>query len=123
MTELEKLNAAWLAAWTAQDAERLSAFYADDCRYLDPQLPEGLRGREALRERFSRLFRLAPSMHYEPDRVWPVDDGFCSRWLCTIAAGDVRQQLRGFGLVLLRDGRIWHNEIYSHAIQRDFREG
>ena len=121
MTELEQLNADWLAAWTAQDADRVASFYADDCRYFDAQLSEGLEGRDALRTRLAKLFELAPRMEYEPDRVWAVDGGFCSRWLCTIRAGDVEQKLRGFGLVLVRDGVIVHNEVYTHPVQSDFR--
>lgn len=120
-TRLEQLNENWLAAWTAQDADRLVSFYTQDCRYFDAQLPDGLSGRDALRERFSKLFALAPAMHYEPDRIWPLEGGFCSRWLCTIRSGGIEQQLRGLGLVLLDADQICHNEIYSHAIQADFR--
>lgn len=121
MTDLEQLNADWLAAWTAQDADRLASFYAEHCRYLDAQLPEGLEGREAVRARFAKLFELAPAMDYVPDRIWTVDGGFCSRWLCTIRAGDLEQKLRGFGLLLLQDGVIVHNEVYTHPVQSDFR--
>jgi hypothetical protein len=121
VTDLQQLNADWLAAWTAQDAERLASLYHADCRYFDPQLPEGLDGRRALRDRFAKLFELAPSMRYEADRIWPVSGGFCSRWICTIQAGDVKQMIRGFGLLLLEEGKIVHNEVYAHPIQNDFR--
>ena len=29
--------AAWLPAWTGNDAERLASFYAEDAFYLDPE--------------------------------------------------------------------------------------
>lgn len=121
MTDLEKLNADWLAAWTDQDADRVASFYTEDARYFDAQVPDGIVGRDALRERLSKLFELAPPMRYEPETVWPIEGGFCGRWYCTIESGDVRQMLRGFDLVLVRDGRFAYNEVYTHAIGKDPR--
>jgi len=121
MTDLEKLNADWLAAWTAHDAERVASFYTEDARYFDPQVPDGLVGRDALRKRLAGLFEHAPPMRYEPDAVWEIEGGFCGRWYCTIDAGAVKQLLRGFDLVLLRDGKIAHNEVYTHPVGRDPR--
>ena len=119
MRDLETWNADWLGAWSAGDADRLAAFYAEHCRYFDTQVPNGLDGREALHRRFAKLFELAPAMHYEPDEVWAIEGGLCSRWTCTIRAGDVSQKLRGFGLVLLEGDLIAHNEIYSHPLEAE----
>ncbi len=123
MNSIEQLNADWLAAWTAQDAERVASFYTEDTRYFDALVPDGIVGRDALRKRLAALFERTPPMRYEPDVVWPIEGGFCGRWICTIEAGELTQMLRGFDLVLLRDGRIAHNEVYTHPIQKDFRAG
>lgn len=122
MTDLVKLNADWLAAWTAQDAERVASFYTEDARYFDQQVPDGLVGRAALQSRLAGLFELTPPMRYEPDVVWPIEGGFCGRWICTIEAGEVTQLLRGFDLVLLENGKISYNEVYTHPLQHDPRE-
>lgn len=121
MNDLEKLNADWLAAWTAQDAERVASFYTEDARYFDQQVPDGLVGRAALQKRLAGLFELTPPMRYEADTLWPIEGGFCGRWFCTIDAGEVTQLLRGFDLALLRDGKICHNEVYTHPLQKDPR--
>ena len=44
LDEISAFNAAWLQAWTDKDAARVSSFYADDCRYMDPNTAGGLQG-------------------------------------------------------------------------------
>jgi hypothetical protein len=65
-----------------------------------------------------------PPMRYEPDEVWPIPGGYCGRWICTIdAPNGTRRWLRGFDLVLLDGDRIALNEVYTHTLERDPREG
>ena len=47
--------AAWLLAWIGNRPHDLIAFYTDDAYYSDPEVPAGLRGRDALLEYFVRL--------------------------------------------------------------------
>ena len=49
MTEIERFNADWLKAWSDKDVERLLTFYTEDADYLDPQVPAGIKGHDALR--------------------------------------------------------------------------
>jgi hypothetical protein len=121
--EIERFNADWLAAWSEKDVERLLTFYAADTVYHDPQVPAGLRGRDALREYLTRLFAATPPMRYDADEVWPIPGGYCGRWICTIASPDgSRHWLRGFDLVLLDGDQIVLNEVYTHTLERDPRE-
>ena len=122
--EIARFNADWLAAWSEKDVERLLVFYAADAVYRDPQVPAGLRGQDALRDYLARLFAATPPMRYDPDAVWPIPGGYCGRWICAIAAPDgAPRWLRGFDLVLLDGDRIVLNEVYTHALERDPREG
>jgi hypothetical protein len=122
--DIERFNADWLAAWSDKDVERLLTFYAADTEYRDPQVPAGLRGQDALRGYLTRLFAATPPMRYAPDEVWPIPGGYCGRWICTIEAPDSgRRWLRGFDLVLLDGDRIALNEVYTHTLERDPREG
>ena len=112
--EIERFNADWLAAWTAQDVPGLVAFYAEDCVYKDPQTAAGLNGREALRGYLEGLFAATPAMTYTPEEVWPIEGGFCGRWYCGIGPGAGR--LRGFDLVVLKGREIALNEVYVHQL-------
>lgn len=112
--EIERFNADWLAAWTAKDVPRLTAFYAEDCVYKDPQTAAGLNGRAALASYLEGLFAATPPMTYTPEETWPIEGGFCGRWYCEIGGGAGR--LRGFDLVLLKGRDIALNEVYVHQL-------
>lgn len=116
LAEMEAFNADWLAAWTAKEAARLVAFYAQDCVYKDPQTAAGLSGREALRTYLEGLFAATPPMTYTPDEVWAIEGGFCGRWYCDIGPGGSAGRLRGFDLVRLRGREIVLNEVYVHQL-------
>ncbi len=113
MTDIAGYNARWLAAWTAKDVDALLGFYAEDCVYKDPQTAGGLTGHEPLRAYLTGLFGATPAMTYTPDEVWPIPGGFCGRWYCDVEGG---QRLRGFDLVVLRDGLIALNEVYVQPL-------
>jgi hypothetical protein len=122
--DVEGLNARWLRAWTDKDVDRLVDFYAQDTIYRDPQVPDGLRGRDALRAYLEGLFAATPPMTYEPDEVWPTATGWCGRWICRIDLPDgAVSWLRGFDLVVLDGERIALNEVYTHTITEDPRPG
>lgn len=114
--DAERLNAAWLGAWSAKDAGRLVALYAEDCVYRDPRYPDGLRGRTALHGHLESLFRASPPWVFTPDRAWPIAGGFCSRWTCVMGPDGRDGRLRGFDLVLVHDGLIVENEAYVHEL-------
>ena len=66
----------WLPAWTGNDPAKLAAYYSDDVFYLDPGIPDGVRGKEALLAYFGKL------LAQNPDWVWtqiepiPMEGGF-----------------------------------------------
>ncbi|WP_028007739.1 YybH family protein [Solimonas flava] len=103
----------WLPAWTGNDPERLAAFYADDAFYLDPGVPAGVRGKDALLAYFRKL------LAYNPDWIWrqiegiPMEDGFLNKWSAQIPVGTEVMEVIGVCLVQLDDnGRIRRNEVY-----------
>ena len=110
-------NAAWLKAWSDKDVATLLDFYAEDTVYMDSQVPQGARGHAELRPYLERLFAATPPMRYDPDETWAIEGGYVGRWICTIELPDGKQSfLRGFDLVLLRDGKIALNEVYTHSL-------
>jgi len=67
----------WIAAWNAHDLERILAFYADDVELISPfvarLLPEAggiLRGKEVLREYFTRALTAYPNVRFQFIRLY-----------------------------------------------------
>lgn len=115
--DIEQFNKEWLEAWSAKDTAHLLAFYHPETTYMDPQVPAGLTGHDELRAYLDGLFGMTPLMRYVPNAVWEIDGGFCGRWICTVdLPGGAQRFVRGFDLVLLRDGLISHNEVYTHDL-------
>ena len=114
--DIETFNADWLRAWSDKDVERLLGFYAPDTIYKDAQTAGGLAGREALGGYLEQLFSATPKMIYTPDETWAIEGGFCGRWYCEIGEGGSEGKLRGFDLVLVKDGLITLNEVYVHQL-------
>lgn len=115
--DIADFNERWLQAWSNKDVEHLLTFYAPDCQYVDQQVPHGLSGHEPLRAYLTGLFAATPPMRYDPDETWVTESGFCGRWLCVM--GDdpkAEPALRGFDLVVIKDGLIALNEVYTHAL-------
>lgn len=115
--DIADFNRRWLQAWTDKDVPRLLGFYAEDTQYFDQQVPQGLRGREALGGYLTGLFAATPPMAYHPDAVWATEGGYCGRWYCVIGE-DARAApaMRGFDLVELRGEEIALNEVYVHML-------
>ena len=114
--DIETFNAAWLAAWSAKDVEKLLSFYSEDTVYKDAQTAAGLTGHAQLRPYLTGLFAATPKMIYTPDETWPIPGGFCGRWYCAIGESGKDGAMRGFDLCLVRDGKITLNEVYVHMM-------
>lgn len=103
----------WLPAWTGNDPEKLTDFYADDAFYLDPGIPDGVKGKEALLAYFRKL------LGQNPDWVWtqiepiPMEGGFLNKWLAVIPVGDKKIECIGICFVQFNEqGKINRNEVY-----------
>lgn len=112
----------WLPAWTGNDPERLAAFYSKDAVYLDPTIPGGVKGRDALLKYFRKL------LARNPDWVWtqlepiPLEDGFLNKWLATIPVGG--SVVRCVGVCFVQfdgQGLIRRNEVYFDCTELNAR--
>ena len=107
----------WLPAWTGNDPERLLAFYTEDAQYLDPAVPNGLRGHDAIGAYFRRLLARYPDWIWTQREAVPMAGGFVNLWRAEIpAAGGRVDVVDGVCLVFLRGERICRNEVYFDRV-------
>lgn len=111
--EARRFAEVWLPAWTGNNPEHLASFYSDDAYYLDPAIPEGVKGKAAITAYFRKL------LAYNPDWVWtqvegiPLEDGFLNKWRATIPVGGKIIEIVGVCFVQLDNaGKIRRNEVY-----------
>ncbi|RJQ80196.1 MAG: hypothetical protein C4519_10675 [Desulfobacteraceae bacterium] len=112
-TEARRFAEAWLPAWTGNNPEHLASFYSEDAFYLDPAIPEGVKGKPALIGYFRKL------LAYNPNWVWkqiegiPLEHGFLNKWQAAIPVGSKIIEVAGVCLVQLDGtGKIRRNEVY-----------
>ncbi len=111
--EAQEFASKWLPAWTGNEPEKLADFYSDDCFYLDPAIPAGVRGKAELLSYFSTL------LSQNPDWIWtqiepiPMEGGFLNKWLAKIPVGQKIIECVGVCFVQFDDrGKIKRNEVY-----------
>ena len=120
MTEAEAkaFTSKWLPAWTGNRPEKLIEFYTEDALYLDPAVPQGIRGRAALLAYFRKLLAKNPNWVWTNLEVmFPSESGFLNKWRATIPIGEKVIECVGVCTVKLRDGRISRNEVYFDRSQ------
>ncbi len=107
----------WLPAWTGNDPEGLAAFYSDDVLYLDPVVPDGLRGKAALLAYFRVLLARNPDWIWTQLEPIPMEGGFLNKWKAEIPVGDRVVTCVGVCFVQFDgEGLIRRNEVYFDRV-------
>jgi hypothetical protein len=118
--EARAFAAQWLPAWSGNKPELLAAFYAEDAVYIDPGIPQGVRGKAALLSYFRKLLANNPDWVWTQSEAIPLQDGFLNKWLASIPVGSNVVEVVGVCLVQLdQSGKIRRNEVYfdrSHLL-------
>jgi hypothetical protein len=103
--------AQWLPAWTGNQPERLLSFYNKDVFYLDPAVPHGLQGKDALRAYFNKLLSRNPDWVWEQIDATPMRGGFVNKWRARMPP--LHQAVVGVCTVAFdADNLIVRNEVY-----------
>jgi hypothetical protein len=103
----------WLPAWSGNNPELLASFYAEDAFYLDPGVPQGVRGKPALLVYFRKLLANNPNWVWSQIEGIPMQDGFLNKWLAKIPVGAKTLEIVGVCFVQLdAAGKIRRNEVY-----------
>jgi len=103
----------WLPAWTGNDPEKLADFYADDAFYLDPSIPQGVKGKGPLIQYFRKLLGQNPNWVWTQIEPIPMEGGFLNKWLARIPVGDKVIDCVGVCFVQFDEqGKIRRNEVY-----------
>ncbi len=111
--EARRFAEKWLPAWTGNNPELLAGFYSEDAFYLDPAIPQGIRGNHHLLAYFRKLLSVNPDWVWTQIEGIPLEDGFLNKWLAKIPVGPVTLEVVGVCFVQLDDaGKIRRNEVY-----------
>jgi hypothetical protein len=103
----------WLPAWTGNNPEMLAAFYSDDVVYLDPTIPQGVKGKDALLGYFRKLLSFNPAWVWTQIEPIPLEDGFLNKWHAKIPVGQKTVECIGVCFVQFNEkGLIRRNEVY-----------
>ena len=111
--EAREFASRWLPAWTGNQPEELAAFYSDDCFYLDPAIPGGVKGKSQLTTYFRQLLGQNPNWVWTQIEPIPMEQGFLNKWNAKIPVGETIIACVGVCLVQFDDhGKINRNEVY-----------
>jgi len=81
--------------------------------YLDPGIPEGVRGKDELLLYFRKLLAQNPNWVWTQIEPIPMKGGFLNKWLAKIPVGSKIIECIGVCLVQFNDqGLIRRNEVY-----------
>ncbi|PCJ89412.1 MAG: hypothetical protein COA57_02100 [Flavobacteriales bacterium] len=115
MTKKEAIifAAKWLPDWTDNNPEKLADYYSNDVFYLDPGIPDGVRGKNELLSYFKKLLAQNPEWIWTQIEAIPLEKGFLNKWLAKIPVGE--KTIECIGVCFLqfdRLGKIRRNETY-----------
>ena len=103
----------WLPAWSGNNPEHLAGFYSDDAFYLDPGIPDGVKGKADLLAYFRKLLAANPHWIWTQIEGIPMEDGFLNKWEAVIPVGFATLNVVGVCFVQLDSkGLIRRNEVY-----------
>jgi hypothetical protein len=116
--EAKQFAEKWLPAWSGNNPELLASFYSEDAFYLDPGIPDGVKGKPELLAHFRKLLANNPNWVWSQLEGIPLEDGFLNKWLAKIPVGPVTLEIVGVCLVQLDSaGKIRRNEVYFDRTQ------
>jgi len=111
--EAKQFAEKWLPAWSGNNPELLVSFYSEGAFYLDPGVPDGVKGKAELLAHFRKLLANNPNWVWSQIEGIPLADGFLNKWLAKIPVGSVTLEIVGVCLVQLDGaGKIRRNEVY-----------
>jgi uncharacterized protein (TIGR02246 family) len=104
-----------IAAWNAQDVDRVVTCYTDDLVYLDPNTRGEVKGAQAMKRYLTKLFASWKMTWALKDvRYFEDGSGCAATWRATLrrADGGETVEVNGMDLVLFDGVRIKRNEVY-----------
>jgi hypothetical protein len=112
INDAEQFCSSWLAAWTGNRPLALIEFYSEDCLYLDPANPDGLRGHSEVLPYFIKLLAANPTWEWKVDEIFLIQNGFVLKWKASIPVGNTVIQVSGLDIVELIEDKISRNEVF-----------
>ncbi len=114
--DVERLVAAYQAAWLAHDVDAIMALVADDIVFHDLTAGVRVEGGEAFRAHVAATIDRLPDFSFVAHWVYLSADTGVAEWTVTATAPDGRRlEYDGVDVMNCRDGRITRNAVYSSA--------
>ena len=111
--EAKQFAAKWLPDWTGNNPEKLVDYYSNDVFYLDPGIPEGVRGKNELLRYFKKLLAQNPEWVWTQIEAIPLEKGFLNKWFAKIPVGKKTIEVIGVCFMQFdKQGKIQRNEVY-----------
>ena len=105
----------WFPSWVGGEAavEGLLGHFDKDATYIDPNVPEGVTGHDALRQFFTVMLRLNPNWKFHLIDVFPTPTGIIIQWKGDVPFGDRLVNLSGVDIIRFNEeGKIQHIEEF-----------
>jgi ketosteroid isomerase-like protein len=105
-------------AFFARDIDAIMGLVTDDFVFENVTGGERIEGAEAARAHISAIFARWPDMKFEDEGgIRAGDDHMVAEWTARATHPDTGRVLEwdGMDLILIRDGRISRNAVYSSA--------
>ena len=119
LAELTKWLESYERAWEGLDPDAAAALFTRDATYAWGPYEEPMRGREAIRARWTDVTSAQSDVQFGFEPLGMVESGGVSRWWCSFDVGQIKIELEGIFLVSLTDDglcsefREWFNERTS----------
>ncbi len=102
-------------AWSEPTPERLAALLHPDVVLYQPHLPP-IRGREAARREFERLFAWIPTLHGEVHRACEDGELVFVEWTMKLPIGGDEVRIRAVDRFLVADGLGVERAVYFDQV-------
>ncbi|PJZ70885.1 hypothetical protein CH373_06370 [Leptospira perolatii] len=117
--EYKTILEGFLEAWNRSDASSVASFYSEDCEYKDPNVPEGIFGKPALKRYLMLLFRRFPYQDWVLTELYPHSESgsFSACYRFTFANPKKGLEFKGTGMdrIELEDGKVKLNWVFLNA--------
>lgn len=115
MTTNHEIVAQFLAAWAAQDLDRVMQLFSADAVFVASTGPEpgrSLRGQAEIRLAIAAMFKATVGMTFDVTGIWGEGPDWFATWTLSKPGADPASAVKGIDHFVVTDGRIDLKDAY-----------